>query len=210
MSGPAGIVLTGGGSRRMGADKAFVVVGGRPMVIAVADALWEAGCHPVECQGGDLAALGALGLHALPDAEVGAGPVAAIAGASGRVGGPIVVAACDLPCLDAASVEALISAGTAAGRPAVATADGRHHLLLYLPVGAAAAVRPDASVVEALDVMGAVEVPIDPRVLRNVNTPDDVDAAPVNAAPVDAAPVDAAPADAAPVDAAPVDPEPGR
>jgi molybdenum cofactor guanylyltransferase len=175
MSGPAGVVLTGGQSRRMGADKAFVVVDGRPMVIAVADALWEAGCSPVECQGGDVVALATLGVHAEPDDDAGAGPVAAIADASRRLGGPIVVAACDLPNLDAASVVAVVAAGAEAGRPAVATAAGRHHLLIYLPAGSVADVRPDASVAVALSALGAIEVPVDPRVLRNVNTPDQLD-----------------------------------
>jgi molybdopterin-guanine dinucleotide biosynthesis protein A len=175
MSGPAGVVLTGGQSRRMGADKAFVVVDGRPMVIAVADALWEAGCSPVECQGGDVAALSAFGVHAEPDGDAGAGPVAAIADASHRLGRPIVVAACDLPNLDAASVAAVVAAGAEAERTAVATAGGRHHLLLYLPAGAVAHIRPDVSVAEALSELGAIEVPVDPRVLRNVNMPGDVD-----------------------------------
>ena len=175
MSGPAGVILAGGRSRRMGSDKAFVVVDGRPMVIAVADALWEAGCSPVECQGGDLARLAAFGLHAEPDQHVGAGPVAAIADASRRCGGPIVVAACDLPDLDASSVTAVVAAGVDAGRPAVATAGGRHHLLLYVPAGAFAGTPTDASIAEALADVGAVEVPVELRVVRNVNSPDDVD-----------------------------------
>jgi rhodanese-related sulfurtransferase/molybdopterin-guanine dinucleotide biosynthesis protein A len=172
----------------MGADKAFVVVDGRPMVIAVADALWEAGCSPVECQGGDVVALSELGLRVEPDGDSGAGPVAAIAVASERIGGPIVVAACDLPNLDSASVRAVVAAGEAAGRTAVATADGRHHLLLYVPAGAAADFRADASVADVLRGVGAIEVPVDPTALRNVNTPADVEP-PVDAARRETGPV---------------------
>jgi molybdopterin-guanine dinucleotide biosynthesis protein A len=150
------------------------------MVIAVADALWEAGCNPVECQGGDVAALAALGVHATPDREAAAGPVAAIADASSRLGGPIVVAACDLPNLDAASVVAVIAAGEDAGRIAVATASGRHHLLLYVPAATIVGIGAEASVTEALRSLGASEVPVDPGVIRNVNTPDDADSADVD------------------------------
>ena len=110
----AGIVLAGGASRRMGADKAFVVVDGRPMVVAVADALWEGGCSPVECQGGDVERLAGLGMTAFPDTRPGTGPVAAIVDALERTGDTVVVAACDLPGLDAATVRELASSDAAA------------------------------------------------------------------------------------------------
>ena len=54
---PVGVVLAGGASTRMGVDKATLIVGDKPMAIRVADAMWEAGCHPVESQGGDTAAM---------------------------------------------------------------------------------------------------------------------------------------------------------
>lgn len=172
MSGHPGIVLTGGGSRRMGTDKAFVVVDGRPMAIAVADALWEAGCHPVECQGGDLAGLASLGLEGFADERPDGGPVEAIRTASARHRGPIVAVACDLPYLDADSVTAVVAAGEAEERLAVATAEGRHHLVMFVPPGV---FEPDAvgrSIREWS--FGAIEVPIDASAVRNVNTPEDL------------------------------------
>lgn len=172
MSGHPGVVLTGGGSRRMGTDKAFVVVDGRPMAIAVADALWEAGCHPVECQGGDLAGLASLGLDGFADERPDAGPVDAIRTASARHGGPIVAVACDLPHLDAATVTAVVEAGSRADRLAVASADGRRHLVVYVPPGAATSDTVGMSVREwSAD---AIEVPVDTDAVRNVNTPDDL------------------------------------
>jgi molybdopterin-guanine dinucleotide biosynthesis protein A len=182
----AGVVLTGGASRRMGVDKALVEVDGRPMAVRVADALWEAGCRPVVCQGGDVEALTALGLEAHPDDEehAGAGPVAAIVAASTRLGGAIVVAACDLADLDPATVERVVAAGaTVPPRVTVAEADGRRHLLSYWPAGslvAVAAVEAPGGTVggryeELLARVGAVGVPVEAAAVRNVNTPDDLD-----------------------------------
>ena len=172
MSGHPGVVLTGGGSRRMGTDKAFVLVDGRPMAIAVADALWEAGCQPVECQGGDLSGLASLGLDGFGDEHPNGGPVAAIRTASTRHDGPIVAVACDLPFLDAGTVTAVVEAGAAEARAAVATAEGRHHLVLYVPAGSIGPEAVDRSVHEWT--RGAIEVPVDPAVVRNLNTPDDL------------------------------------
>ena len=179
MSSVNGVVLTGGRSRRMGTDKAFVMHGDRPMVIAVADALWEAGCHPVECQGGDLERLAALGLPVVADDEPGGGPVAAMTSAVRRHDGPIVVAACDLPFLDADTVRSVVDAGASAGRPAVAITDERHHLLVYLTPGAfehapLATSPPGASLRSVLDAADAVTVAVDRDAVRNVNRPEDV------------------------------------
>jgi len=179
MMSVTGVVLTGGRSRRMGTDKAFVMHRDRPMVIAVADALWEAGCHPVECQGGDLEQLAALGLPVVADDEPGRGPVAAMTSAARRHGGPIVVAACDLPFLDADTVRSVVDAGAAAGRPAVATTDERHHLLVYLTPGAfehapSGTSSPGVSLRDALDAAEAVPVTVDRAAVRNVNRPEDI------------------------------------
>lgn len=176
--GPAGVVLTGGASRRMGLDKAFVVVDGAPMVVRVADALWEAGCHPVQCQGGDLDAIHALGLEGFADDEPGAGPVVAIRQALVRLDRPLVAAACDLPDLDAASVRTVIEAGRASGL-AVATSEGFRHLLGYWSpssVGALDDVIADGvqSYGDVLERLGATEVAVPAAALRNVNHPDEV------------------------------------
>ena len=49
----AGVVLTGGASRRMGRDKALLPVDGVPMAVRVATAMIAAGAHPVVALGGD-------------------------------------------------------------------------------------------------------------------------------------------------------------
>jgi molybdopterin-guanine dinucleotide biosynthesis protein A len=164
----------------MGSDKAFVEVDGKPMAVRVADALWEAGCHPVWCQGGDPGRLGALGFECRPDPEPAAGPVTAVLAALRTGAGPIVVAACDLPDLTAATVAAVIAAGsTHRDRVTVAVADGRRHLLSYWPAAAEAAlsrlvadgVHAFHAVLAALD---AVEVEVEPGSVRNVNAPGDL------------------------------------
>ena len=164
----------------MGTDKAFVVVDGCPMVVRVADALWEGGCRTIQCQGGDVAALAELGLTAFADADPGAGPVVAIKQALDRVGGPIVVAACDLADLDAATVRAVAAAGRhPAVGVAVAEADGRRHLLSYWEPATAvllATVIDDGvrSYLAALDRVDAVGVSVSPSAVRNVNAPADL------------------------------------
>ena len=173
----AGIVLTGGASSRMGADKAFVVVDGRPMVVAVADALWEGGCSPVECQGGDVERLAGLGMTAFPDSRPGTGPVAAILDALERTGDTVVVAACDLPALDAATVRDLASADAMA---AFARTGEQAHLVSMWTHDTAATLRSLAaegpvSYRAALDAVSAVAVAVRPEVVRNVNAPGDLE-----------------------------------
>ena len=75
---PAGAVVCGGASRRMGRDKALVAVDGVAMAERVARALEAAGCADVRFVGGDAPALAALGRPVLPDAYPGAGPLGAV------------------------------------------------------------------------------------------------------------------------------------
>jgi molybdopterin-guanine dinucleotide biosynthesis protein A len=162
----------------MGADKSFVVVDGRPMAVAVCDALWEGGCSPVECQGGDVERLTTLGLVAVPDSDPGSGPVAAIVDALVRTAGPVVVAACDLPGLDAETVRAI----DAVEAPVVfARHDGRAHLVSKWSIEALDTLNAlleggRQSYQGALEAVGATAVDVSPAVVRNVNTPDDLDA----------------------------------
>lgn len=174
----AGVVLTGGASRRMGTDKAFVEVGGRPMVRRVADALVGAGCSPVECQGGDADRLSELGLAVVADTVAGAGPLAAIGQALERHP-TVVVAACDLPGLDASTVRRLVDAVRDGATAAVAVADGRRHLVTCWTAPTrdaviAAVARGRRSVMATLAGVGAVDVEVAPDVVRNVNRPVDL------------------------------------
>jgi molybdopterin-guanine dinucleotide biosynthesis protein A len=93
----AGLVLTGGASRRMGRDKASIVLAdGRTCAQTVAARLAEVADPVLEV------GPGTTGLRAVPDDRPGAGPLAALATgwaalASMGHGGPVLVLACDLP-----------------------------------------------------------------------------------------------------------------
>ncbi len=178
---PVGVVLTGGASTRMGVDKATLFVGDRPMAVRVADAMWEAGCQPVECQGGDVAAITEYGLEVVPDRIPGTGPLAAIRDALERhEGSDVVVAACDLVDLDGATITALVAAGAERDVDvAVVVADDERHLVSWWRSGLCSRVGElvDAGVTsyrEALSALRVADVEAAPAVVRNINTPDDL------------------------------------
>ena len=79
----AGAVLAGGASSRMGADKAFIAVGGVPMVLRAVTALRAAGADPVAVVGGDGPRLQGLGLSYISDRYPGEGPLGGIITALG-------------------------------------------------------------------------------------------------------------------------------
>jgi molybdenum cofactor guanylyltransferase len=95
----AGLVLCGGGSRRMGRDKALLQVHGRPLVIVTADLLAQV-ADPVLVAPGIRGRLGDLGYREVADEEPGpgAGPLAALAAGLAASPHPLVAAvAVDMP-----------------------------------------------------------------------------------------------------------------
>jgi molybdopterin-guanine dinucleotide biosynthesis protein A len=138
----------------------------------------------VWCQGGDSDALGALGLSVRPDAEPHGGPLAAIETAVGHAApDDVVIAACDLPDLDGATVAALVRAGhdvDAALIVAATDASGAHLVCWCSPpvAGRIADLRAAGTVSyrTALERLGAGLVEVDSARLRNVNRPGDLGA----------------------------------
>ena len=90
-------MLCGGGSRRMGRDKALLEVDGEPMARRVAGTIQAAGAVEVVAIGGDKTALQALGLAVVPDRWPGEGPLGGLVLSLEMCSADIVfVAACDL------------------------------------------------------------------------------------------------------------------
>jgi molybdopterin-guanine dinucleotide biosynthesis protein A len=109
-----GVVLTGGASRRMGRDKATLLLAGMPMAERVAAALATAGAERVLRVPGDVA-----------DERPGAGPLGGIvAGLDASATDAVVVLACDLLAPDPRAIADVVAALGAAD-VAVAMADGR-------------------------------------------------------------------------------------
>ena len=116
----------------MGRDKAFLEVGGRPLVQLAADALVAAGAAEVLVVGGDAPGLAALGLLVLPDEHPGEGPLGGLVTALGAAHHDVVVLlSCDLLAPSGEAVRAVIDALVAAPDAAWAApvADGRRQLL---------------------------------------------------------------------------------
>lgn len=117
-----GLVLAGGRSTRLGQDKVVLPLNGQSL-LARTVGLAAQFCVRVVVSGRDPADLGAdLGadpgpdLDWLPDDEPGHGPIGGILTGLAHLGGPLLVLACDLPLLDAATVARL--AEHRVGRPA--------------------------------------------------------------------------------------------
>ncbi|MDE0665498.1 MAG: molybdenum cofactor guanylyltransferase [Acidimicrobiaceae bacterium] len=135
-----GAVLAGGASSRMGTDKAFVEIGGVPMVVRAVEALRAAGPAPVLVVGGDRERLHALGLDVLEDRYPGAGPLGGVITALGVLDShgdaleAVVTMPCDVISPDAAAVRRVLAGLAAAADSAGGSADAD----LIVPIGAGA------------------------------------------------------------------------
>jgi molybdenum cofactor guanylyltransferase len=178
-----GVVLTGGESRRMGRDKAFVPVAGVPMARRVADALRAAGAQSVMAVGGNVAGLRTLGLDARADPRQGDGPLGGLVTALELAVDPVVaVLATDLAWLAPAVVVALVErlSTDLAADAAAALTDRREPLCAAWRVDpcldelAAAHLAGVRSVVAAMDRLAVADVAVDRDLLWNANTPEDL------------------------------------
>lgn len=176
-----GLVLAGGRSRRMGADKALVEVDGRPLVRVVAARLAHV-CVEV------LVAPGARRLPDLPwrqvgDRVAGEGPLAGILGGLAAASTPLVaVAGVDMPAVDPDLYAALADAWDGTQPAVVPVAAGRPQPLhaVYataaLPRFAALFDAGERAPTRALTRLQAhgVEVPQGTAWAASLDTPDDL------------------------------------
>lgn len=182
-----GLVLAGGGSARMGRDKAVLRLGGRTLVDRAVAVLADC-CDPVLIASGDGRRLTGPGVEQVADRPPGAGPLAGILAGLERSPHPLVaVVAVDMPYASAGVLELL--AAQWRGEPAVVPAvagrleplhavwhrDAAPLLRRRLAAGrrsaTAAAVALGARVVDA-----SVWAAVDPAAAfaRNVNLPEDL------------------------------------
>lgn len=182
-----GIVLAGGRSSRMGTNKAFVQVEGRPMIVRVLAALREC-CSAVVIVTKDPRAYAHLNVSVVADERPEQSPAVGLASGLRAVSTPwAFVASCDLPFLapEAIRLLARLARGWDAAVPEV---DGIRHPLhaVYaascLPVVETQVAR---GVRRMTDVLGALRLRLvsglelrgaDPTLLtlRNINAPDDL------------------------------------
>jgi molybdopterin-guanine dinucleotide biosynthesis protein A len=127
--------------------------------------------------GGDAGALEAAGLDVVADLYPGEGPLGGLITALRWSPEPeVVVAACDLPWLDAATVRALLGAGDGVR---VARTDRLEPLCACWPVSALPAIEVlfaagERAVRRALHSLEVIDVAVARAALRNVNTPADL------------------------------------
>ena len=115
----AGVLLTGGASRRMATDKATIVWRGETLAARAARVLATV-CDPAIEVGS-----GASGLRCVREDPAGSGPLAALVAGTRAIGtpGPIVLLACDLPFVEPPILRVL--AEWESGRTVIPVVDGR-------------------------------------------------------------------------------------
>jgi molybdopterin-guanine dinucleotide biosynthesis protein A len=167
----------------MGRDKALVEYDGTPMAAAVASALRTAGCGPVVAIGGDPTLLQPLGLSIVADGWPGEGPLGGVLTALEAFAEveAVVVVACDLPLLTAATVQAMVAElrASPAALAAVARTDRLQPLCVVWRPAASPLLRTEFGggtrrLHDVLARMAIVEVSVHHQDLSNVNTPADL------------------------------------
>ena len=184
-----GIVLAGGGSRRMGRDKAFLPLGGRSLIEIVVDHMAKV-CAEVLVVAGDVRPYAGIGTRLVTDLYHGVGVLGGLhAGLLAARNELALVVGCDMPFLEPALLRAF--AGWARGFDVAVLKRGEYLEPLHgayrrtcLPAITAAIYRNDKRVLSffpgvRIRYVTAEEVAaIDPafRSFRNVNKPEDWDA----------------------------------
>ena len=138
---PVGVVLAGGGSRRMGRAKANLPFGGGTLldwmvglVRQALDEVWVSVPPAGAPVAGEPIRVPATASGTLPDVDALAGPLAALRRALARLERPVLLVACDLPFLAAEDLRGLARAPRDAEAVVLADADGPQPVAaLYRP-----------------------------------------------------------------------------
>jgi molybdopterin-guanine dinucleotide biosynthesis protein A len=172
----AGLLLTGGASRRLGQDKAVVVIGGHRLCDRAAATLSQVASPVVEV------GPGRTSLPATQEDPPGDGPLAALAAGAAALppGVAVLVLAVDMPSVTAEFLRS-IALHPATGC-VVPVAGGFRQTLCarYSPEAVALSVElvadGERSMRALLDRVDVVEVAADPDLFADVDTPEDLQA----------------------------------
>jgi molybdopterin-guanine dinucleotide biosynthesis protein A len=118
----AGVVLAGGKSSRFGSDKSLHKIDGRSLTARAAQTLLDAGCDPVLVLGPPKDYGLPKGVRRRKDKRPGLGPLGGLESALSALKRPLLVLACDLPGMKAATLRRLGKA--LKGKDAVLAAGG--------------------------------------------------------------------------------------
>ena len=110
MSGLAGALIAGGASSRFGQDKASLPWAGGTLGGHLLSEMQKAGLEPLLLNAAAPLPGMPAAVRLVPDAEAGQGPLAGLAAVLRALERPVLVAACDMPGLDAQAFAALARA----------------------------------------------------------------------------------------------------
>jgi molybdopterin-guanine dinucleotide biosynthesis protein A len=184
-----GVVLAGGASRRMGRNKAFLDLGGRPLIAIVIEHI-AAVCAEVLIVTGDAAPYSELGVRVVEDRFPGVGVLGGLhAGLETASHDLILAVGCDMPFLEPMLLRAVVE--WAEGVDAVVLRQGEYVEPLHgayrrscLPAIETAILSGRRRVVSFFSSVNVRYVtpedlaPFDPelRSIRNINTPEEWEA----------------------------------
>ncbi len=104
-----GVVLAGGASRRMGRDKAFLDLGGRPLIAHVLERMAEV-CAETLIEANDRSRYADLGARVVPDIFPGVGVLGGLhAGLAAAQHDLILAVGCDMPFLNPDLLRAFVA-----------------------------------------------------------------------------------------------------
>jgi molybdenum cofactor guanylyltransferase len=182
-----GAVLAGGAGRRLGGKglgKAAQPLAGRPLAAYPAAAL-AAVCERVVvvCKE-DTPVPDLPGVERWNEPAEPRHPLTGIVHALERAGEPVLVCAADMPLVTVEALRSLLTVGARSGSAAtVAVAGGLLQPVLAVYAPAALPTLREAAegvpLTEAVEALEPVRVALPERLVRSVNTPDDLDAAEV-------------------------------
>lgn len=169
-----GAILAGGLGRRMGGDKAARELGGRPLVLHVADALSGVCDRVVVVAKADTVLPEGLERWDEPDA-LPRHPLSGIVHALTEAGEEVLVCAADMPFVVRGALRELVAE---ARPPATVAWAGRMQPLLgvYYPeaLRVLRAAPPDAPLTATVESLGPWVVELPAEVVRSIDTPEDL------------------------------------